>query len=505
MGSRPARHRYCRCGTHLAADNTGRQCAQCERTSRDKLIAPPEVPAEFWQAEQLREAFAAQHIGRVARAYRMHPYHHAVYGPGGISQTLLGQWLGLRQPHVSRIETAPPIRDLDTLVYWARVLRIPPGLLWFDMPGSRRHTTTNASTMSLGDMQSSRAEEDATKRREAIASISKALAAALHPAISETVDRLGIGGSQRRIDNKLVAAHQEIAQALAELYRSADPRSVLPIMTAYADQLLDLLDVPMGDSYRAALNTIAVGAHAQAGLWACHLHKPALAYRYLATGREVAAASGDRSLHARSLGALSYLFSSAPRGGQGGNPQHCLELLDEALDLARHADPFTRGWLATWRADQHATLGNLDAARADLHAAGHGLGSADQSVLEGFFSRSTYGYGMEGHLIRLRTMTFALSGDQLNLEHSFSEVLSSTANLRHQVCALANLAVVSAVADEPERACCVLGRSIQLAAQEHYTMGIQRAIGVRQRFDPNWKNLPAVRHLDEQFHHLTAS
>jgi Aldo/keto reductase family len=33
----------------------------------------------------------------------MHPSHHAVYDPAGISQTLLGQWLGLRQPQVSRL------------------------------------------------------------------------------------------------------------------------------------------------------------------------------------------------------------------------------------------------------------------------------------------------------------------------------------------------------------------------------------------------------------------
>ncbi len=86
MGSRPARHHYCRCGTHLAADNAERQCARCQRASRDKLIAPPHVPDEFWHTEQLREAFAAQHIGRVARAYRTHPYHYAVYGPDGISK-----------------------------------------------------------------------------------------------------------------------------------------------------------------------------------------------------------------------------------------------------------------------------------------------------------------------------------------------------------------------------------------------------------------------------------
>ncbi len=131
MGSRQPRQYYCRCGTHLAKDNIERQCARCQRASRDKLITPPEVPAEFWETDQFEEAFAAQHIGRVFRAYRTHPHHYAVYGPDGISQTLLGQWLGLRQPQVSRIETGPPIPHLDTLQHWARMLRIPAELLWF--------------------------------------------------------------------------------------------------------------------------------------------------------------------------------------------------------------------------------------------------------------------------------------------------------------------------------------------------------------------------------------
>ncbi len=502
---RSARNRYCRCGTHLAADNKERQCARCQRAARDKLIAPPQVPPEFWATEQFRDAFAAQHIGRVAHAYRLHPYHHTVYGPSSISQTLLGQWLGLRQPQISRIETGPPIRDLDTLAYWARVLRIPPDLLWFDLPTGRRRTATDASIMRIAEGQDGQGQEDATKRREAIAFTGKALAVALHPVFFEAIERSGVGSYRGRADSKLVSAHQEISQVLAGLYRSADPRSVLPLMTAYADELLDLLDATMSDSDRAALNTIVVGVHAQAGLWACHMHRPSVAYRYLATSREVAAATGDPPLHARALAALSYLFSSAPRGGRGGNPQHCLDLLDEALSLARRADPFTRGWLSTWRADQHATLGNLTAALPDLEAAERGLSSADHSQLEGFFSRSTYGYGMEGHLIRLRTMTLALSGERPNLDHAFSEVMSSTANLRHQVCALANLAVVSAAADEPERSCGALSRSIQLAARDHYTMGLQRAIGVRHRFDPRWAALPTVSELDDQLRHLSVS
>jgi hypothetical protein len=141
MGSRKPRQYYCRCGTHLAKDNTERQCARCQRSSRDKFIIPPEVPAEFWETEQFREAFAAQHIGWVLRAYRTHPHHYAVYGPDGISQTLLGQWLGLRQPQVSKIEIGPPIPHLDRLQHWARMLKIPPRLLWFRLPEVKAELT----------------------------------------------------------------------------------------------------------------------------------------------------------------------------------------------------------------------------------------------------------------------------------------------------------------------------------------------------------------------------
>jgi len=505
MASRPARHRYCRCGTHLAADNPGRQCARCQRASRDKLIAPPQLPAEFWQTEQLRDAFAVQHIGRVARAYRTHPYHHTVYGPGGISQTLLGQWLGLRQPQISLIETGPPIRDLDTLAYWARTLQIPAELLWFDQPGQRRQAATSNGTMSAGHMQHDQARGNTTRRREAIALTGKTMAAALHPAICEAVERSEIEKSRGRVDKKLVSAHQEISQVLAGLYRSADPRSILPLMTAYADELLDLLDAQMSDSNRFALSTVVVGVHSQAGLWACHMHRPSLACRYLATSREIAAATGDPLLHARSIGALSYLFSSAPRGGQGGNPQHCLELLDEALDLARQADPFTRGWLSTWRADQHATLGNLTAAQVDIDAAETELGSTNSGQLEGFFARPTYGYGMEGHLNSVRAVAFALAGDEQQSLHTFDHVQVSAANMRRRIATYGHQALVQVRREDPEAACATLSSSIQLAAQEHYAMGFERARGVRHRFETGWTTLPAVRELDDQLRHLSIS
>ncbi|MGH3569089.1 MAG: helix-turn-helix domain-containing protein [Pseudonocardia sp.] len=119
----------------MAADNTEQQCARCQRDSRDKFVTPPEVPAECWQGEPLREAFAVQHIGRVIRAYRMSPHHHAVHGPKGITQGLLGQWISLSQTQISKIETGPQILNLDTLRHWARVLLIPQEWLWFDLSG----------------------------------------------------------------------------------------------------------------------------------------------------------------------------------------------------------------------------------------------------------------------------------------------------------------------------------------------------------------------------------
>lgn len=48
--------------------------------------------------------------------------------PAASRKTLLGQWLGLRQPQVSRFQTDPSIRHLDTLQQWAETLRIPPDL-----------------------------------------------------------------------------------------------------------------------------------------------------------------------------------------------------------------------------------------------------------------------------------------------------------------------------------------------------------------------------------------
>ncbi|ADP78953.1 helix-turn-helix transcriptional regulator [Pseudofrankia inefficax] len=131
-----ASSRYCRsCGNRLARDNTNPVCARCDRQSRLAPDTAPAVPEQFWHTDHLRDAFTAQHIGRVSVAYRLNPHH-----PRIISQERLARWLSMTQAQVSRIETGPPVRDLDRLAHWARTLRIPPRLLWFDLPGQPRST-----------------------------------------------------------------------------------------------------------------------------------------------------------------------------------------------------------------------------------------------------------------------------------------------------------------------------------------------------------------------------
>lgn len=132
MSSAGRRPRYCACGTRLAGDNRGRLCAACQSKGRDLMLGPPRVPPEFWHTVPIRDALAQWHIGQVIAAYRHHPHHGRV-----LRQEIVARWVGLTQAQLSRIETGPPVKDLDKLSYWARVLGIPPDLLWFRLPQAR--------------------------------------------------------------------------------------------------------------------------------------------------------------------------------------------------------------------------------------------------------------------------------------------------------------------------------------------------------------------------------
>lgn len=91
---------------------------------------PPQLPDEFWDSPAIREALAARHFGRLIRAYRTHPRH----GHRALSQEMVADWLGTTQSRLSRIESGSRTEQLDLLVHWATVLKVPQQLLWFSLP-----------------------------------------------------------------------------------------------------------------------------------------------------------------------------------------------------------------------------------------------------------------------------------------------------------------------------------------------------------------------------------
>jgi len=117
-----------RCGARLARDNSDTRCSAC-RSVRGLLAKPPVLPREFWDTSEMRDALDTWHMGRVIYAYRTHPRH-----PRPLSQELVGNWLGLTQVQVGRIEKGRAPEELSKLVAWARILSIPGDLLWFRLP-----------------------------------------------------------------------------------------------------------------------------------------------------------------------------------------------------------------------------------------------------------------------------------------------------------------------------------------------------------------------------------
>ena len=121
---------YCSCGTRLASDNRTGRCAACRQRDRERFVRPQAVSTDFWGHPELRTALSARHFGRVLRAYRCHPFH----GARPLAQNTVARWLGVNQSQLSRIENGPPLRDLERLIAWARVLQVPEHLLWFRFP-----------------------------------------------------------------------------------------------------------------------------------------------------------------------------------------------------------------------------------------------------------------------------------------------------------------------------------------------------------------------------------
>ncbi|HEU0086158.1 MAG TPA: hypothetical protein VFQ77_00635 [Pseudonocardiaceae bacterium] len=415
MGSKRPRRYYCRCGTRLAKDNTGGQCARCQRRSRDKLIAPPEVPPEFWDTEQFREAFAAQHMGWVSRAYRTHPYHYAVYGPDGISQALLGQWLGLRQPQVSRFETGPPLQHLDTLRHWAKMLHIPPKLLWFDMPGGRRELSTTEPAVAdlvpvsngTGELPAGPQSDSAqpgsdrsrepfhdpacdpvlvarwnhrgtveaavllsggggrVKRRVFLSLTGPALTAPAHQWLVHEPEPLVSGLAGRRVSGELAGRFGAMVTELRRMDDVAGGGSVLAMAEQLFAQVAGLLDRASYTERTGRMLHVVLAELGQVCGWCAYdSGEYGLAQRYYIAGLRAAHTADDRLLGAHILGEMAY------QAAHREQPTEAVTLIDTALAGSRSEQtPRLLAQLYIQKAHGFAVLNDASACSATISKA----------------------------------------------------------------------------------------------------------------------------------------
>jgi hypothetical protein len=393
MGSRQARRYFCRCGTHLAKDNTERQCARCRSLSRDRFIAPPEVPPELWRTEQFKEAFAAQHMGRVARAYRTHPYHYAVYGPSGISQTLLGQWLGLRQPQVSRFETGLPLQHLDTLRHWARTMRVPPELLWFDLPGAQRRlmaaesTTTDLVAPGANGV-TGKPEQDPVlvapwshrgtveavvglsgggrvKRRGFLSLTGTALTAPAHQWLVHEPEPLLSGLAGRRVSGELVGRFTAMVAELRRMDDAAGGGGVLALAEQAFGWVAGLLDQARYDDHTGrALHVVLAELGNLCGWSAYDAGQIGLAQRYYIAALRAAHSADDRPFGAHILTFM------AKGGARKGHATEAVTLIETALLGTRQwATPALLAQLYSQQAYAYAVLRDASACTAAISKA----------------------------------------------------------------------------------------------------------------------------------------
>ncbi len=375
-GSSPPRRRepaarYCRCGTRLDRDNPDALCASCRRQLQEAKLHPPQMPTEFWFNDQMRDALASRHLGRVVRAWRRHWSH----GPQPVPQEQVAGWLGITQAQLSRIENGPAIRDLDRLIHWARVLHIPPEHLWFDLPGTPRTTPAPTNgTPARVQLPDGEWTPESTAR----------LLQELDGAAAEVTPAL----AARLAHEWLIAEPPQVVEIKAGRRIGKDLLGKVERRVIYLHHLDDFLGG--GDSYqlvRRELNVTArllkgaaytetlgrrllkaIGELSQVAGWiAVDANEHVAATGHYATGIQAAHAASDPVLAANMVSLLSYMYANT------GNPHEAVLLAHTAATgTPRNAPVITRTLLAERVAWAHARAG-------ERRQAERALGEADQT------------------------------------------------------------------------------------------------------------------------------
>ncbi|MGH2770924.1 MAG: helix-turn-helix domain-containing protein [Actinomycetota bacterium] len=313
-------------------------------------------------------------MGSVIHAYRHHPFHH----PGPLSQELVGGWLGVTQAQLSRIEHGGAIRDLDKLVHWAQILRIPARHLWFDLPRERRGVSLpNGSwDKAVGPerplLMTEWTPESAASLMEMVAlddavEITPALAIRLAHEwlVSESPQVIEVRAG-RQIGAGLIRTVERRVEQLRRMDDFIGGNDLYELVEKELRATTYLLqEASYGETLGKRLLT-TVGELCQLAGWtAADAGLSSAAQRYYAGGIHAAHAAEDVPLAANLISLMSYLYSNV------GNPREAVLLAHTAYAGAKHRSSATTQALLQERiAWAHARAG-------DLRQTERALGEAD--------------------------------------------------------------------------------------------------------------------------------
>jgi transcriptional regulator with XRE-family HTH domain len=373
--------RYCtRCCSRLARDNTGGLCGACSRAARDALDTPPPLPAEFWHTDQMREALDTWHMGRVIFAYRTHPYHSKP-----VTQEMVGNWLGLTQAQLSRIENGKPPEELSKLIRYAIILAIPADLLWFKLPRQREAPSApdasasmryppsdgrrqegaslSAGTTAYHENDSAErltARSESVDRRNFLAATAGAAAYAAAPAFDllSSVSHAPIPDEVRQSDIQQVRSAARVFTSWDHTYGGGIVREAV---TAQLRWSAELLEVRCPDRLRSELFAAVGYLSGVCGFMAFDAYAHDDARRMFAFGLSCAEESGDWHLRAKLLSHM------ARQAIWCGDPDRGLTNTELALVRADRLTGTERAMLHTARA---RALGKLGRTQETLTAVG---------------------------------------------------------------------------------------------------------------------------------------
>ncbi|SCL28675.1 hypothetical protein GA0070616_3739 [Micromonospora nigra] len=482
MARLPVTHANCpRCGGRLARDNDSGRCTPCQAAERDRLSAPPTVPATFWEHAPVRRALAERHLGRVIRAYRCHPYH----GRTALPQTVVAGWLGITQAQLSRVENGPPLVHLDRLTHWAQVLRIPMEHLWFTLPGRVHRMRDNAVAVApVSDQQISGPDEG---RRALLAGIAAVAAGAGL-----------IGGTGLVQARRIGAADVTRLNAVLELYRSVDYECggglLYQEVARFAESVYRMLDWSHPAGLTPRLVAAVAAARQLAGWTALDAGRHHDAQRHFVAGERAALTAEDGLL------AAMIRYSQAKQLQHLRHNRDALATLQLAhAQLGSHATPAIKALLWGAEAASVAALGDHRAAVATLGKASdhfERISSEREPGWLAFYDRGEL-FAQYGRVYRDKARQDSKHAPEAVRWVQDAIAAFGPANVRSTVLNEVGLCSALFLADEPEQALAVGARVVEQARTMSSKRVIDRVVNLRRDLGRH-RGLPQVAEFERR-------